>query len=129
MIAGKPTNLRFDVQAMADTEQTLELMKGGMSKKSFFALLDWPYDIREMSVMLMHGINGANRFEKIDKRLSFTESNELLQNHFGIIAETCITGEDFKAAQENFMKEISNAARKGVGFREAVKPQAVAPTV
>ena len=122
LIAGNPTKLRFDVEAMADIEQNLELMAMGLGgKKSFFTLLDPPYDIREMAVLLMHGINGANRFEKIDNRLNLNDAKALLQKHFFSLMEGVTTAQDFTTKQANFMGEISKAARIGVGFREAVK--------
>lgn len=122
LIAGNPTKLRFDVEAMADIEQNLELMAMGLGgKKSFFTLLDPPYDIREMAVLLMHGINGANRFEKIDTRLNLSDAKALLQKHFMNMMIDVTTPQDFTTKQANFMGEISKAARAGIGFREAVK--------
>ena len=123
IIGGEPYNLRYDIQAMSDVEQSLELMKGGVSKKSFFDLLDMPYDIRELVVMLMAGIKGYNRFSNIKSDMNFNDATKILENHFRTVSEICETPQEFVSAQNKLMEEISVAARKAVGFKIKEKPE------
>lgn len=126
VIDGVPTTLRYDFQSMSDIEQHMQLLSGGLTKTSFYKLLDWPYDIREMIVMLMHGINGGYRFEGIEKRLDYASTGKLLDKHFRGFKKTCKTPEQFKDAHEGFMMQICNAARASMGFPEVGKTAEVA---
>ena len=120
-LAGEPIKVKIDMPAMYDIEQTLELIRGGISKKSIFQLLDPPYDMREMAIILMHGINGNNRFERIDKRLSLEDTGKLLHKHFLNIKVNMQNPSDVKEFAKDIdklMLEFSSILREAIGFQE-----------
>lgn len=115
-IAEKPTKLVIDIMAMDDIEQTLSIITMGQNQRNIFALMDAPYNIRELGVIIMHGINGAYRSEGItDKRTSLEDSNKLLSDHFAILKNKCKTPDEYVQSMKHFMIDISNVVRDGLG--------------
>lgn len=115
-LCGNPIKVNFDVMAMMDVEQTLQLMKAGLVNREFMSMLEPPYDTRDIVVMIMHGINGANRAEGIDKRLGYPEAQKLFGDHLKYISGVATDMPTVNIMINQLKTEISNAAKKGVGI-------------
>lgn len=125
VIAGKEYSLRFDVAAQIQAAQSLKLLSMGMSSKNWWALLDPPYDVSDMVVMIQAGINGGKRFNGEKDFIDLDKAQALLQDHFNLIYEQADETENeadamkaMDASQLDFMKAISDIARAGAGFRK-----------
>lgn len=114
-IAEKPTKLVIDIMAMNDIEQTLSIITMGQNQRNIFALMDAPYNIRELGIIIMHGINGAMRSEKLNIRISLEDANKLLSDHFAILKNTCKTPDEYVQSMKQFMIDIANVVRDGLG--------------
>jgi hypothetical protein len=124
LLAGESYRLRYEYIDMSSVEQTLELMKLGTAKKSFFQLLDPPYDVREEAVLLLAGINGARRLASEDE-IKMDEVQKILNSHFAYIGKQS-DGDmsKFQTMHGELMSKISEAARAGMGFsRKAPKEE------
>lgn len=124
VIAGKEYAMRFDVGAQIQAVQSLKLLSMGMPAKNWWALLDPPYDVSELLVMLLAGINGGKRFEGKTDFIDLEAAQKLLQEHFDSLYDISSEVEDdqkaFRSmddAQIKLMNEISAIAKSGAGFR------------
>lgn len=115
-IAGNQVKVFYDVEAMMDAEQTLQLMTQGLVNKDFFGLSKKPYNLREIGIMLMMGFNGQNRVDGIDKRYNFGEVQKLMQSHFAYISRTAKNETEKVKMLETLKDEISMAALKGMNL-------------
>lgn len=111
-LAGKRYDLRFDIDSMAEIENESEEMR----RKSFYLLLDAPYDIREQTIMLMAGVNGAKRDKGDFALLNLSGAKALLQSHFDYLREKQITADEWKHAMTLVNLAIMEAARLGAGL-------------
>jgi hypothetical protein len=103
-------------------------MKLGTAKKSFFQLLDPPYDVREEAVLLLAGINGARRLASEDE-IKMDEVQKILNSHFAYIGRQA-DGDmaTFQKMHGDLMAKLSEAARAGMGFRKTpMKDEAESP--
>jgi len=115
-IAGNPTKVFFDIQAMMDSEQTLKMMMAGMYGRDFISLSEPPYDMREVVTLLMQGIRGANREDNISKTVDFSDAQKLFDKHLAYLGKTYPTIEERKAGYEQLKKELSEACKRGLHF-------------
>lgn len=115
-LSGNATKVFFDVTAMMDAEQTLMMMTNGLVNRDFFSLSKKPYNLREIGIMLMQGLNGANRIEGIDKRYDFIQIQAMINSHFGYISKTAKNEVEKAAMVETLKDEISEAALKGMNL-------------
>lgn len=116
MLSGVPTKVFYDVQTMMDSEQTLMLMTNGMVNRDFMSLSKPPYDLRVIGILVMQGINGANREEGIEKRLDWPTAQKLVSEHFKWIAANSKNSIEVAQKIEDLKTEISNAILKGLNL-------------
>jgi hypothetical protein len=122
MIAGEPMKVFYDTQAQMDTEQNLYLMSQGINKRLFLDILDSIVDTREIVTLVMQGINGANRAEGIDKRLTYDEAAKIFDNHMKYIGQNAKDIKDVRKAFEDMKTDIKNAAYKNMHLDFLISP-------
>jgi hypothetical protein len=111
-LAGKRYDLRYDIDSMAEIEGAAE----DMERKSFYALLDAPYTIREQAIMLMAGINGARRDKGETALLDADGSKALLQSHFDYLREKQMGMAEWRLKMSMINLRLMEAARLGAGL-------------
>lgn len=130
ILCGEEYALRFDVNAQIGTVTTVKILNPGFQNINWWKFLDAPYDISDMVALLMHGINGARRFNGEKKFLKLEETQALLEKHFEYIYSNAQEIEDEEEAirfvqneNKKLMEAIQDAARGGVGFRKKPRPK------
>lgn len=116
--------VEYDVQAQMDTEQTAFMMSQGLISRSFLDIINNIRDTRDIVILLMQGVNGANRVEGINKRLSFEESAKIFDTHMQWIGQTAKTNDEMLKLFNEFKTDIRNAGLKGLHLDFLVSPTA-----
>lgn len=111
-LAGKRYDLRYDIDSMCE----IEVAAAGMDRASFYSLLDAPYTIREQSIMLMAGINGARRDAGKSGDMTVKTANALLQSHFDYLGSKQIELGEWQAKMAIINIQLMEAARLGAGL-------------
>lgn len=117
LLAGQSYRLRYEQPDMTNVETTLKGMSLGMASRTFLQLMDGPYSVLEIQVMLLHGINGAKRIEQAGDAMTMDELSTLLTKHWeyvGARAEGDL--KRFQMLQLDLVTSISQAARGAMGF-------------
>lgn len=126
-LAGEHYNLRYDIESMMEVEQLVQTLALGTARADFFNMLDAPYNIREMVLMLQAGINGYYRYSNDPKRITTDEVRKLVQSHFNHI-QTKVKGiPEWKKEQQKVHESISMAARLGAGLVVGDLPEEESP--
>jgi len=132
VLAGEEHALRFDLDAQIGVVTTMKIMSPGIGTQDikWWRFLDAPYDISEMVVMLIHGINGARRFNGEKKFLKLDDAKELLEKHYDFVYGKASEIDDDEAAMKLVQDEtkklfeaLQDAARGGSGFRKSRKAE------
>lgn len=125
VLAGEEYAIRFDLDAQIGVVTTSKIMNPGIQDIKWWRFLDAPYDVPDMVIMIMHGINGARRFNGEKKFLKIDDAKELLEKHFDYLYERASEIEDDEAAMKfvqdetkKLFESLQDAARGGSGFRK-----------
>jgi hypothetical protein len=118
-LGGQRYALRFDIDSMMEIETLIQTLGLGQARGDFFKLLDAPYNIREIVIMIQSGINGKRRYDAGTgpfKPISTDEVKKLVQTHFDLIKARAHTIQEWRDEQSKLMDAISMAARQGAGL-------------
>ena len=125
VLAGEEYALRFDLDAQIGVVTTSKIMNPGVQAIKWRRFLDAPYDVTDMVIMIMHGVNGARRFKGEQKFLKIDDAKELLEKHFDSLYERASEIEDDEAAMKfvhdetkKLFESLQDAARGGSCFRK-----------
>jgi hypothetical protein len=124
MIGNEPLKVEFGVQSQMDVEQTLFMISQGMLKRNFLDIINNISDTRDIVILLMQGINGANRVEGIDKRIDFMDAAKMFDKQMQYIGETAKNNEDVSNLYNAFKESIRNAGLKGMHLDFLIRPTA-----
>ncbi len=133
LLSGEEYQLRFDLDAQTGVVVTMKLITPGFQNITWWRFLDAPYDVAEMVAMILHGINGARRFNGEKKFLKIEDAKDLLEEHFDYLYGKASEIEDEQEATQ-FVKDqqtalwdaLQAAARGGAGFRKS-RPKMTEP--
>lgn len=123
-MANERYNLRYDIEAMLEVETLIQTLNLGTNRADFFQMLDPPYNVREMVVLIQAGINGYKRFQGETNAKNFTNTDEvrrMVQAHFDAVQKKAKSVQAWRDAQAGLWSAIAKAARMGVGLVEEEK--------
>lgn len=118
-LGGQRYPLRFDIDSMMEIEMLVQTMGLGQARGDFFKLLDTPYNIREIVIMIQSGINGKRRYDAGTgsfKPITTDEVKKLVQAHFDMVKGKAHSIQEWRNEQTKLMDAISMAARQGAGL-------------
>lgn len=115
-LAGKPYELRFDINALTSAQAVLRAL--GFKRDNVWTLADLPYDLAEEVTLFVHGVNGARRLAKNTNLMGAEEAQEIFEQHFDWMSDKVADVEDEAAAMQMFQDEHSKLME---GFAEAIK--------
>ena len=127
LLAGDSYRLRYEQPDMTNVETALKGAAFGMASRTFLQLMDGPYSVLEIQVLLLMGINGARRLEKAGDALTMEDMNTLLTRHWDYIGRRSEGDlKQFQALQADLINAISQSVRGAMGFW--MKPKNPLPT-
>ena len=121
-LAGQRYPLKFDIDSMMEIETLIQTLGLGQARGDFFKLLDAPYNIREIVIMVQSGINGKRRYDAGTgsfKAITTDEVKKMVQAHFDLIKGKAHSIQEWRDEQAKLMDSISMAARQGAGLMPA----------
>jgi hypothetical protein len=126
LLCNKVLPIRFNIQALMAAHATLKAMGNGRSTS--WQLADTPYDLPEEIILLHVGLNEAKKEAKDTDLYKLDDVYEMVQNHLDMMAEELSkiddeskAMEEFQKRQQDMMKSLSNAIKRGIGFGVKVK--------
>lgn len=121
-LAGERHNLRYDIDSMMEIE-TLAQALLNTSRADYYQMLDAPYNVRELVILIQAGINGYHRHQDDGQSISTKEVKELVQAHFDYIKKHAKTIPEWKAENQKMHDAVSTAVRLGVGLVPQNEPE------
>jgi hypothetical protein len=125
-LGGTRYPLKFDIDSMMEIETLIQTLGLGQARGDFFKLLDPPYNIREIVIMIQSGIDGKRRYDAGDgpfKPISTDEVKKMVQGHFDLIKGKTHSIQEWRDEQGKLMDSISMAARQGAGLVVQDEPE------